>query len=362
MLYRCLQTLTSTLLIMKHFLTLTLTALLLTQTLNAQQQITIEKGCTYYGETGKKQLYVKECKNIKVIKIIDDILSTISLQKNFDIYEANVENAIATNYNNHRLIIIDPTFLTDIETLTKDKYTSYLIIAHEIGHHLNAHIDKPSTSSPFWDELEADHFAGAALQKLGILPNTINNVINLIAPEFNPDDTHPEWQARMKAAINGYCQSAFVEIKRNIPLTQKFDLNKILTEEKQLEQFLNSNIYNKADWERNIKYRVINRKIFKDFEINRKAWNETPHFEKAKDTTDIINLTKLYLRWHDPGEVAFEMPDDTKIETLQNKEAAKQLNPNWYFDNELTITDDLNILLKLSTFIAKIQRLSELHN
>ena len=222
---------------MKHFLTLTLSAFFLTQTLNAQQQITIEKGCSYYGETGKKQIYVTECKNTKVLKIIDDILSTISLQKNFDIYEANVENAIATNYNNHRLIIIDPTFLSDIETLTKDKYTSYLIIAHEIGHHLNAHIDKPSTLSPFWDELEADHFAGAALQKLGIQPKTINNVVNLIAPQFNPDDTHPEWQARMKAAINGYCQSASVELKRSISLSQKQDIIKIQAEEKLLENF-----------------------------------------------------------------------------------------------------------------------------
>lgn len=335
---------------------------MLTQTLNAQQQMTIEKGCSYYGETGKKQLYIKDCKNTKVLKIIDDILSTISLQKNFDIYEANVENAIATNYNNHRLIIVDPAFLTKIETLTKDRFSSYLIIAHEIGHHLNAHIDKPSSLSPFWDELEADHFAGAALQKLGILPNTINNVTNLIAPQFSASDTHPEWQARMKAAINSYCQSAFVEIKRNIPLTQKLDLNKILTEEKQLEQFLNSNIYNKADWERNIKYKVINRKIFKEYETNLYDGKEQPFFKKAKDTIDIINVTKLYLRWHDPGEVAFETPDDMKIETLQNKEAAKQLNPNWYFDHEITITDDLNILLKLSSFVAKIQRLSELHN
>jgi len=347
---------------MKHFLTLTFTGFFLTQTLNAQQQITIEKGCSYYGETGKKQLYVTDCKNTKVLKIIDDILSTISLQKNFEIYEASVKNAIATNYNNHRLIIIDPTFLTSIETLTKDKYTSYLIIAHEIGHHLNAHIDKPSTLSPFWDELEADHFAGAALQKLGIQPNTINNVINLIAPQFNPDDTHPEWQARMKAAINGYCQSASVEIKRSISLSQKQDASKIQTEEKLLEQFLNSNIYNKSDWERNIKYKVANRKIFKEYEINLYDRKEQTSFKKAKDTTDIINVTKLYLRWHDPGEVAFETPNDMKIETIQNKEAAKQLNRSWYFDNELTITDDFNILLKLSTFIAKIQRLSELHN
>ncbi len=319
-------------------------------------RMTIEKGCSYYGETGDANLYVKECKDLRVFKIIDDILSAFSLHQNFEIYEANIENAIATNYNNRRLIIIDPVFLSDIEAFTKDKYTSYLIIAHEIGHHLNAHIDNPSKSSPFWDELEADHFAGAALQKLGIQPITINHVINLIAPQFNTSDTHPEWQARMKAAINGYCQSAFVEIKKSIPINQKYDINKILIEEKKLELFLNSNIYTKADWERNIKYKVMNRKIFKDYEINLKDWNETPKFEKATDTIEIANLTNLYLRWHDPGEVGF----DDHIETLQSKDAAKQLNPNWYFDNEFTITDDFNILLKLSTFLAKIQRLSEL--
>lgn len=347
---------------MKHFLTLTLASIFFTQILNAQQQITIEKGCSYFGETGKMQIYIRECKNTKILKIIDDILSTVSLQKNFDIYEANIQNALATDYNNHRLIIIDPDFLNKIETLTNDKFTSYLIIAHEIGHHLNANIENPSSLSPFWDELDADHFAGSTLQKLGILPNTINKVTNLIAPQFITGDTHPEWQARMKAAINGYCQSASVEIKRNIPLNQKLDISKIVTQEKQLEQFLNSNIYNKEGWERNIKYKVLNRKIFKEYETNLYDGKEQASFKKAKDTIDILNVTKLYLRWHDPGEVAFETPNDMKIETLQNIEAAKQLNPNFYFDNETTITDDFNILLKLSTFIAKIQRLSELHN
>ncbi len=324
--------------------------------------IAIEKGCSFYGEQESTEIYVRDCRNSKFLTIINDILSTASLQRNFEIYEANIQNAVATIIENKRLIIIDPEFLQSIENTSKDKYTSYLILAHEIGHHLNGHIDKPSNASPFWDELEADHFAGAALQKMGILPRTINNVTNLIAPQMSNSKTHPEWQARMKAAINGYCQSAYVETKRNIPLHQKFDLNKILTEEKQLEQLLNNNIYNKADWVRNIKYRVISRKIIKEYETNFYDEKEQTSFKKAKDTIDLKEVSKIYLRWHDPGGIAFETETDMKIETLQNKDASKRLNPNWYFDDEVTVSDDLDILLKISVLVARIQRLSDLVN
>lgn len=163
------------------------------QDTNAQKMITIKNGCSYNGEVKNKQILVRECKNQKILSIINNILSTISIQKNFEIYEADIKNALATKYDNQRLIIVDPEFLDIIEDITEDKSASYLIIAHEIGHHLNAHIDKPSTLSPFWDELESDHFAGGALQKMGILPVTIKNVTNLIAPQMSKSKTHPEW-------------------------------------------------------------------------------------------------------------------------------------------------------------------------
>lgn len=324
--------------------------------------MTIEKGCSFYGEQESSEIYVRDCKNSKTLSIIDEILSTASLQRNFKIYEANIGNAVATRYKNERLIIVDPGFLQSIENTTKDKYTTYLIIAHEIGHHLNAHTEQSKNPSPWWDELEADQFAGAVLQKLGITPITINKVTNLIAPEFSNSKTHPEWQARMKAAINGYCQSALVEAKRKILVTQKIDAATMLNEEKKLEQLLNSKIYNKADWQRNIRYKVVNGNILKDFETNFYDDKEHTTFRKAKDTINLKSVSKVYLRWHDPGEVAFETENDTKIETLQSPEASKRLNAMHYYDDDVTIADDFGLLLKLSEIIGRLQRYYELTN
>jgi hypothetical protein len=330
------------------------------QTSDAQKMITIKNGCSYNGEVKNKQVFVRECKNQKILNIINSILSTISIQKNFDIYEADIENALATKFDNQRLIIVDPEFLDIIEEITGDKYASYLIIAHEIGHHLNAHIDKPSSLSPFWDELESDHFAGGTLQKLGILPVTIKNVTNLIAPQMSTSKTHPEWQARMKAAINGYCQSAFVETKKNIITGNKSNYYKIVDEEAKLEQVLNYNIYNKAHWLKNIRYKVSNKVIYKEYETSLYNGRDQSAYKMEKYNININSITKIFLRWHDPGEVEIETLVGSKIETLQNANLVPGLKPFHYFDNEDTITDDLNLMVKITTSIAKIQALSEL--
>lgn len=342
---------------MRNYLLLFTLLIFHIKTINAQKLLTIEKGCSFYGEVESEQINVKECTNVKVLKIINDVLSTVSLQENFKVYEANIGNAIATRIGNERLLIVDPSFLNEIEVYSKDKFTSYLIIAHEIGHHLNNHIEKPSDASPWWDELEADYFAGSTLQKLGIPPSTIGNVINLIAPRMSNSKTHPEWQARMKATINGYCQSVFIEEKQKINSSQKINDNLKIQEEKVLETVLNSNIYNKADWERNIKYKVANNKIIKEYETN---LNNNEGFRKEKYTLNINDISKIYLRWHDPGEIAFETPNDTKIETLQGKVAVQRLNPNAYFDDETTIKNDFNIILAICKSVARLQKYSEL--
>ena len=333
----------------------------------------IEKGCSFYGEQETAEINVRNCTNAKYLSIIDEILSTASLQRNFEVFEANIDNAVATKINSDRLIIIDPDFLQTIENTSKDKFTSYLILAHEIGHHLNAHTEQTKNPSPWWNELEADQFAGSVLQKLGISSSTINSVTDLIAPEYSQSETHPEWQARMKAAINGYCQSFYLETKRNIKVSKNIALSKISLVENQFEQFLNNKIYQKADWERNIIYKVLNGKIYKEYETNYYNGKDQKTFRKEKETIDIIQISKMYLRWHDPGEVAFETSSikyqslsseanspTVNIETLQSREAAKKLDSQHYYDNEATISDDLNILLRISGFVATIQKYYEL--
>jgi hypothetical protein len=325
----------------------------------AQKSIYINNGCSFYNEVKNKQVFVKECDDIKILTIISEILTSVSLKQNFVIYEANVENAIATNYNNERLIIIDPRFLEKIEKFSNDKYVSYLIIAHEIGHHLNAHTEKNNNQAPIWDELEADHFAGSIIHKLGIDYKTFNNVYKLIAPQKGDiGDTHPEWQARMKASINGYCESAFFELKRTIKNDFKVDALAIVKEEKKLESLLNSKIYNKSYWERNISYKVTNGKIIRNYETSIDD-TENKIFKKEKEIIIIKDISRVYLRWHDPGEICFDA-DDSYWWDIQSKEVTNRLNPNWYFDDEVTILDDFKILLSLNESIARIQKYQEL--
>ena len=103
-------------------------------------------------------------------KLVKNITAQIGLKPNFILIPCNnINNAYAVLYDdNIRYIVYDKPFLDGISKNVKTNWSNMMILAHEVGHHLNGHTlthsNKETTRN---EELEADEFAGFILGKMG---------------------------------------------------------------------------------------------------------------------------------------------------------------------------------------------------
>lgn len=327
--------------------------------LYAQENLKNVKGCAFYNDVEHSSIFVTKCTNKEILKIINDILSAISNKSNFEVFEANIQNAIATKYLGRNLIIIDPQFFNQLKQKFGNNETLYFIIAHEIGHHLKNHLEKPSKIHPMWDEIEADNFAGFTMRKLKLDPSTFFDIIDLIAPTFPPlESTHPSWQARMKASINGYMNSFLIETKKGINIPKSASITEVRSQQRlqeiELENLLISKIYNKFKTKKNFQIKVNNGLIYRSY-LNQES--EGSEFKLKNDTINIGKVSEIYLLWDDPGEICFREGKKETFYFLQDPTIAKQLDKDWgwYIDFTESIQDDFQILMNLCGRIANIQ-------
>ena len=68
-------------------------------------------------------------------------------------------NAVALFHEGGRLIVYDPVWAKSVTA------ESYLVLAHEAGHHFCGHTIRGFQSSPKETELEADRFSGASIRR-----------------------------------------------------------------------------------------------------------------------------------------------------------------------------------------------------
>lgn len=327
--------------------------------LYSQESLKNVKGCAFYNDVEHSSIIVTKCTNKEILNIITQILTACSIKSNFEIFEANIQNAIATKYLGRNLIIIDPEFFNQLKQKFGNNETLYFIIAHEIGHHLKSHLIQPSKIHPMWDEIEADNFAGYTMRKLQLDPSTFFDIIDLIAPTFPPlESTHPSWQARMKASINGYMNSFFIDTRKGINIPKAVSVNEVRSQQKlqeiELEKAINSNIYNKFREEKNYQFKVSNGNIYRSFIVQD---NENTKPVEKRDTIRINKISEIYLRWDDPGEIVFKEGKKETIYYLQNPTIAKKLDKDWgwFIDSSESIQDDFQILMNLCGRIANIQ-------
>jgi len=140
---------------------------------------------------------------------LERILSGTGLAKNFILMPCdNVNNASAINYKGIRYILYNKDFMKLIVDNT-DSWSNLSILAHEIGHHLNAHTigteESPTLSQRRNWELEADEFSGFIMFKIGATLEEAQEAVNLVCT--NDDDTystHPKLDKRLKAIEEGY--------------------------------------------------------------------------------------------------------------------------------------------------------------
>lgn len=138
----------------------------------------------------------------RVFDIINKILSYSGIPSNFDIYKANIENAVATIIENQRYILYDERLLDYTDKSTKSRWSSISILAHEIGHHLSGHT-LSSSSDQLKAELEADKFSGFVLYKMGASMEDASKAIDLLGT-LSDTETHPSKSKRIQEIKKGW--------------------------------------------------------------------------------------------------------------------------------------------------------------
>jgi len=146
--------------------------------------------------------------------ILDKILAEVGLEKNFSLVPCdNINNAAAISYKGDRYILYDKEFMDNINWKTNN-WSNILILAHEVGHHLNNHtldvalfdvLEPKTLAIKRKQELEADKFAGFILARLGAPLDKIIEAISIISSDKDDSSsTHPSRNKRIASIVEGF--------------------------------------------------------------------------------------------------------------------------------------------------------------
>ena len=135
-------------------------------------------------------------------KIVAGIMNVMGLESNFKIKEAHVPNVEAKIRHHERYILYNPEFIKQVNKVTRNKWASIFILAHEVGHHLEGHTLLDISSRPDI-ELEADQFAGFVLCKMGASLDQSRLAMYYIA-NIDGSKTHPARADRLLAIEKGW--------------------------------------------------------------------------------------------------------------------------------------------------------------
>ena len=152
-------------------------------------------------------------------QIIQNILDAVGLSANFEIRQANIQNAAAVAYGGTRYVLYNPNFINALDRRTGNQWASISVLAHEVGHHLKGHTVSGQGSHPA-SELEADEFSGYALRKMGASLADAQATMKLIASE-NASATHPGKANRLAAIENGWESAGGQVTGRDVAKTER---------------------------------------------------------------------------------------------------------------------------------------------
>lgn len=117
--------------------------------------------------------------------------------------DVRVPNALALISDGTRYILYNSKFIATIDENENTYYPSLTLLAHEIGHHVNGHsLKKCQSMSCQQAELEADQFAGCALQHAKATELDIPTAVDWMSPQG--DAEHPSRATRQKAVQDGF--------------------------------------------------------------------------------------------------------------------------------------------------------------
>jgi tetratricopeptide (TPR) repeat protein len=163
--------------------------------------------------------------NQEAQKALDKIIAVTGISKRFALYQCSgINNCEAITFRGIRYIFYDQNFMKSI-TATAGSWTNLSILAHEVGHHVNAHsldwlalasgeIQGITLEQKRQQEIEADEFSGFVLAKLGATLIQAQAAIKLASDdEDDTYSTHPSRSKRLSAIERGYNQAKGITTK-----------------------------------------------------------------------------------------------------------------------------------------------------
>ena len=160
--------------------------------------------CSYFGESLPDNVKTF-ASDSEAENAIQDIIDNIGLVPRFETMAAGVPNAAAVIQDGRRYVLYNQRFMYSLRQDTGSKWAPISILAHEIGHHLNAHTLDRGGSRPDL-ELEADYFSGNVLQRMGADLDDALAAMDLLGSSSG-SSTHPGKGDRLAAITNGWMRA-----------------------------------------------------------------------------------------------------------------------------------------------------------
>jgi len=171
---------------------------------HAFESLKLNNSFGYFGEALPENVHLFSS-DANAERVIEEIVSVSGLPRNFKVKAAGVPNASAVVVGQDRLILYNQAFVQNLTEVTQSTWSPYLIMAHEIGHHLSGHTLSLEGSRPN-KELEADQYSGFVMHKLGASLDEALISMKILAPNF-ATKTHPARHDRLAAITNGWMSS-----------------------------------------------------------------------------------------------------------------------------------------------------------
>jgi hypothetical protein len=137
---------------------------------------------------------------------VEEIARLVGLPNDFKVrLTAEVSSASATkDEEGRKYILMNPEFLSELEK--GSNWLMIAVVAHEIGHIMAGHLEQDTGQEYIRQELEADHFAGVILARLGATLDEAQSFFKRLPPAGIPG-LSPDRASRLDAVARGW-QSA----------------------------------------------------------------------------------------------------------------------------------------------------------
>jgi len=136
-------------------------------------------------------------------EVLRNMLGQVGLSlRSLKIRAAAVDSAVAcvNPLLGDRLILYNESFLRSLTEDSQSVWATRAIVAHELGHHLNLHLQSGDENRRRSEELEADSFAGNLLFRMGADEEDIRRVFG----ELKEGEGYPRNEERVAAAMNAW--------------------------------------------------------------------------------------------------------------------------------------------------------------